>query len=184
MNAFFIGFLLAFSFYFFMKGRSSAMKENEPKTFEEFKLLSGYNKVLYWKTEVLKWHNGLQLKTPVAFVMGMMATESMGNPEAVGSKGEIGLFQLTYGAYIDSGVNYRYEDLVDPYKNIETGLKYIKWIENYLSHNGVAEDDFLQGVIMSYNIGVGNYLQGKYLNAGQSYFRKVQNHRKEILKYW
>ncbi|MHA1757964.1 MAG: transglycosylase SLT domain-containing protein [Promethearchaeota archaeon] len=141
-----------------------------------------YADVVKWAGEVNQWHDSLDLMIPETFILGIIAQESMGNPKVEGSKGEIGLMQITHPAYVDSGVKFSYDDLWIPEKNIECGCKYLKWIENFLEKNGIPKNELVKATIMSYNIGVANYLNDKNLYIGEKYFKSVLNHRNNIIK--
>ena len=144
--------------------------------------LVNYGKVLSYSDIVHKWKRETGLKLPETFILGIIAQESGGNPEAKGSSGEVGLMQLTYPAYVDSGVTFPFDDLVIPEKNIEAGVKYLKWIEEYLIKNGVPERELVEGTVKSYNIGIGNYMGDNLKEAGEKYWRQILKHRDIIIK--
>ena len=141
-----------------------------------------YGKVLSYAELVDYWKKQVELGLPNAFILAIIAQESGGYTNAKGSSGEIGLMQLTYPAYVDSGVKWKFEELWEPEKNIESGIRYLKWIENYLTKKGVPSREITQGTVISYNIGVGNYLGNNHMDKGLDYWNKILHHRDIIIK--
>lgn len=143
-----------------------------------------YNEVLKYKDIVaglVKEH--LSGKISGSWVLAMIAQESAGNPRAVGDNGKsFGLMQIQYPAFLDANVPYQFDEIkTDPSRNIETGVKYLLWIWNFLSDHNVESTALLQWTIVAYNIGVGNIFDNEKREAGKSYFRLVENHYKKIM---
>ena len=80
-------------------------------------------------------------------VEAIVQTESAGNPTAVSPKGAYGLMQLLPETARRFGLN-RKKDLLDPKKNLEAGVKYLKWLTNRFG--GDAEK-----ILAAYNAGEG-----------------------------
>jgi len=110
-----------------------------------------------------------QFNVPAKYIYGIIATESSGNPDAIGSAGEIGLMQLTNLAY--ENVNHIFntdfdeEKLKNPYNNILCGVMYLHILHVHLP-------DWHES-IMAYNIGLGNVQRGHHLKSGEIYLNKV-----------
>ena len=98
-------------------------------------------------------------------VVAMIRLESGGDPNAIGSKGEIGLMQLMPGTARDMGVNNPF----NPRDNIFGGTKYLRYLLDI--HNGN-----LDKAIMSYNIGP----NGRNVYQGYAYLRGIKNHYRNI----
>lgn len=95
-------------------------------------------------------------------VLGIIATESgfVCNAESPYAKG---LMQISRSAMLTVNFIYKYqfkdEDMLDPYKNIECGILYLDWLYRTLKAR-VGDSPFLDiYVIMSYNWGIGNVLR-------------------------
>jgi soluble lytic murein transglycosylase-like protein len=58
-------------------------------------------------------------------VAGLIATESAGDPVAIGTSGEVGLMQLMKAAVQDTGNTYNAEDLKNPAVNIRIGTAFL-----------------------------------------------------------
>lgn len=93
-------------------------------------------------------------------VLAIIKQESGGNPNAVGSKGEIGLMQLMPGTARDMGV----DDPFDPRQNIFGGTRYLRYLLD------IYNDD-LNRAIMAYNIGP----NGQNIYQGHRYLRGVKS---------
>ncbi len=149
------------------------------------KVIINYEKVMKWKNDVIRIRNEVGCELTPAFILAIVAQESGGDPDAKGKSGEIGLMQVSYVAYSDTGVPWSYEQIVDPLKNLETGIRYIKKVEEYLEEFDVPDEEKVEATVKSYNIGIGNYLAGKLEQKAEEYWRLVHKHRKIIItKYW
>lgn len=143
-----------------------------------------YNEVLKYK-DIVKKHVDAYLSGKVSgsWILAMIAQESAGNPNAVGDNGKaFGLMQIQYPAYLDANVSYSFDEIkTDPDRNIETGVRYLRWVWDFLKNHGVDETSLLQWSIVAYNIGVGNIFDDEKREAGKNYFRLVENHYKKIM---
>ena len=80
-------------------------------------------------------------------VAALIHVESAFNPRAVSRKGAVGLMQLLPETARRFGVN-RKKDLLKPEKNLEAGIKYLKWLT--ARFGGDAEK-----ILAAYNAGEG-----------------------------
>lgn len=80
-------------------------------------------------------------------VAAVVEVESSFNPRAVSRKGAHGLMQLLPATARRFGVNRR-KDLFDPAKNIEAGVRYLKWLSDRFSGDAAR-------VLAAYNAGEG-----------------------------
>ena len=149
---------------------------NSPKNMYGVDALSYYETVQAYYNKVKKYNNS-QLKDVT--ILAMIYQESAGDPRAVGDGGKsLGLMQLQEGAWIDSGISlmgasYNKENAFNPDLNISAGIGYINFIDRKLD----KDDD---AIIMSYNIGIGNYTKNKKLDVGSQYLQGVRKHEKEL----
>lgn len=90
---------------------------------------------------------------PIALVYAIIETESSYNPNANNSNQSFGLMQLEIPTAQQFGFTGTYEDLYNPETNIYYGMAYLNWLIQQLTTN-------MQGVIMSYNEGLGNFEKG------------------------
>lgn len=99
-----------------------------------------------------------------ALVEAVIAHESSGNSKAKGSKGELGLMQISPALAKDFGA--KEEDLLDPSKNRAIG-------ERFLGHLMQKYDGDMEKVLMAYNGGPENVDKGKVSKQAQSYAQSV-----------
>lgn len=106
---------------------------------------------------------------------GIIMQETRGNANAVGAAGERGLMQLTPGALQDVnaryGLNYSFEEMFQPDKNIRTGTAYLAMQIRYFNGD-------VQKGIRAYNVGAGNV--NKSPLAGETYLAGVESFSKTI----
>jgi soluble lytic murein transglycosylase-like protein len=96
--------------------------------------------------------------------LAVAAKESSFNPNAVGSSGEIGVFQLMPATATSLGVN----DPFDPVQNIEGGIMYL---QNLLfSYGGDTAK-----ALAAYNAGPGAVASGRIPSSTQSYVTSVMS---------
>lgn len=100
-------------------------------------------------------------------VLAIIETESSFNPSAYRYEAHIkdasyGLMQVLYSTAKWLGFQGKPEELFDVKINLLYGIKYLSWLFN--------QNISLEGVIMSYNEGLGNYKKGKRV---YSYYTKV-----------
>ncbi len=93
------------------------------------------------------WSNSLGIDPNL--IQAVINTESGGNPNALGSSGEVGLMQLmpTTAAYY--GISR--DQLFDPYYNIQAGASYL---------NDMVNKYGLEGGIQAYNLGETKFNKG------------------------
>lgn len=94
-------------------------------------------------------------------ITAVIMTESGGNPNAIGSAGEIGLMQVMPATGAIYGVSR--DQLFDPYYNVMAGATYLK---DLTSKYG------LQGGIQAYNLGETKYRKG---STSPTYLAKVMS---------
>lgn len=117
---------------------------------------------------------------PDSFILAVIFTESAGDNKAIGDNGKsLGLMQLQFGAWIDSGVPYEYNktNAFNPEKNILAGCNYLQFLYNLTGD--------IDKAIMSYNVGIGNLNSGseKWQKRAENYLSTVRKHRNKILPY-
>lgn len=95
--------------------------------------------------------------------------ESSLNPNAKGSAGEIGLFQIKPS----SVPHVRPEDLFDPAINAREGVKYLAWNKKYCNHK---ED---KTFLVCYNYGIENAKKVKHPKLFP-YYKKVMGYYKDV----
>ena len=102
-----------------------------------------------------------------ALVHAVISTESSYNPYAVSPKNAVGLMQLMPATAQRFGLLAG--DRTDPVKNVRAGIRYLKWLRNYLGHWTLA--------IAAYNAGEGAVLKyGRQIppyRETQAYVRRV-----------
>jgi len=115
-----------------------------------------------------------QYEFEVEEVLAFVKAESDFNPDVVGPKTKygraFGLMQLLESTAKDMGLSK--EDIKDPDKNLEAGIKYLAWIrKNYYQANSVDERAW------AYYGGVKNYSSG-YLGP------KTKAYKARVLRYY
>jgi soluble lytic murein transglycosylase-like protein len=80
-------------------------------------------------------------------VAALIHVESAFNPRAVSRKGAYGLMQILPETGRRFGVN-RKRDLLDPAKNLEAGVKYLRWLTDRFGGN-------VHKILAAYNAGEG-----------------------------
>ena len=106
-------------------------------------------------------------KVDPQIVLAIICQESGGNPDSVNpSDPSRGLMQITPGALADfnqaNGRGYTFDELFEPYKNVEVGTWYYssRFAKTLIQKNALA----------AYNAGLGN------IKAGMSYADKVETY--------
>lgn len=136
-------------------------------------------------TKVLQYYNFViifarqnALTNKESYILGMIAQESLGDPNAKGAIGEIGLMQITRGAMQDvndiRGKNFKIEDLEKPVINIEVGVAYLA------IQKGRMYGDLFKA-IQSYNAGA--EAVRKNSKAGLDYLDRVLKWREDFKSY-
>jgi hypothetical protein len=66
------------------------------------------------------------------FIKSIIGVESYCDPDRVGRAGEIGLMQISYGAWnqVEKKADF-YKEAFISRKNIEVGIKYLLWLDNF-----------------------------------------------------
>jgi soluble lytic murein transglycosylase-like protein len=97
-----------------------------------------------------------------SFVKSIIKLESDGDRYAVNRRtGASGLMQLSSMAWRDVEPNYNFEEhWSDPAKNIEVGVKYLRWLDtycgsNYPNWNESSTEDRKKIIAAAYNYGIG-----------------------------
>ena len=120
---------------------------------------------------------------PYALARFVMAKESTNQHHTFDKKGNVsGVKTSPTGAIGYMGIlpstgadmGYSKKDLLDPVKNIEAGVRYIAWVQNFVTNpnNGLIKPEYknldktTDYTMMAYNWGIGN----------------VQKHKKNMLK--
>jgi len=116
------------------------------------------------------WKNYIRVKAPslglpVESIFLQIKRESNWNPKAQGAAGEIGLMQIMPDTARQMG--YQPEELWEPIKNIDCGLKYLAWIKSAIQKkaNWLSYEDLMRLTFISYNGGIG-YVLKAIENAG------------------
>lgn len=131
------------------------------------------------KHEISKYNYRL----PDSLVMGVLYTESAGDPNAVGDGGKsIGLFQLQRAALADahafnSDVTDDFEELKKPNRNIEAGVAYLHWLYSRTLNEWEA--------VIAYNIGLRRVVEGaseEWLERGKNYLSRVLRFQKKFVE--
>jgi|CXWL01.1.fsa_nt_gi soluble lytic murein transglycosylase-like protein len=121
-------------------------------------------------------------------VLAIIQRESEYDPRAVGTSGEIGLMQLMPGTARDMGV-YDSNNLFDERTNIRAGIKYLRWMANFLGLDidfsnirRVAEHK-KRALLAANNAGVGNVLKWrkKFGENFQILFATTRSYVSDIL---
>lgn len=114
-------------------------------------------------SDVTRWSNYIaqasaEYGVPASLIGAMIMKESGGNPDDVGTSGEIGLMQMLPATAQEWGVT----NLYDPLDNIRGGTRYIKYLLNKYNNNVTT-------ALTAYNSGMGSvskygvdYLVNKY----------------------
>ncbi|MDR0562749.1 MAG: transglycosylase SLT domain-containing protein [Spirochaetaceae bacterium] len=126
-------------------------------------IFEGYRKTLY---DVIDTYRGALSRREIEIII---LTESNGIANAVSSGGEnygVGLMQISSIALKEFNqrytMDYRLEDLYDPFVNIEIGC----WVLN--DYYGEIENPDLYKLYNAYNVGLYNH---------RSYYKHYQNHK-------
>lgn len=128
---------------------------------------------------ISKWYNQAKEASkitgvPLKYILGIIAVESNGNPEAIGSAGEIGLMQLKEIAvrdvYENLGVNVE-NWKTGPYDNILAGSYFLKLQKKRSGSWDVAIRSYNQGFEGQKN----NELATVYLNKVNSFINNYSN---------
>ncbi|MBE9467207.1 MAG: transporter substrate-binding domain-containing protein [Bacteroidetes bacterium] len=85
--------------------------------------------------------------------------ESRFNPKIRSWAGAYGLMQLMPHTATRFGANQN----SSPKKNIEAGVKFIKWLNKYLADTIVDENQRIKFILASYNVGLGHVLDARRL---------------------
>lgn len=96
--------------------------------------------------------------------LAVAKVESGLNMKVVGSKNEQGAFQLLPSAF----PKYTIQELRDPKKNVELGIKHLAWNKKYCKHQGKFE------FLVCFNYGIKNAEKVKYPHLFP-YVKKVKN---------
>ncbi len=89
----------------------------------------------------------------------MIYQESRFNPNVRSWAGAYGLMQLMPHTATRIGVNNN----SSPKKNIEAGVKFIKWLDRYLADTIVDKNQRIKFILASYNVGLGHVLDARRL---------------------
>jgi soluble lytic murein transglycosylase-like protein len=112
---------------------------------------------------------------PSSRVEAIIMQESKGNPQAKGITGDWGLMQITAPALADVNKKFQFgfslEDMLDPYKNIQTGTAFLSMLLSQL-HN-------LNDATQAYNVGAAAFLADN--TKGQGYLWNVLEWEKYFL---
>lgn len=168
-------------FYLILFGVGYGLFSNRKKTILDYNEVVKYQFLVQKYTDKNLVDNGSYILEPI-WVMAIIAQESGGDSGAIGDNGKsFGLMQIQYPAYVDANVGYPFNEIkTDPGKNIETGTRYLRFVYNYLLANGVDPTRILKYTIMTYNIGLGNFLSNQKIDDGEKYFNLVKSHLEKL----
>lgn len=102
--------------------------------------------VARWKTEIL--NAATQTGVPAPTIAAVIWQESWGDPDAIGSSGEVGLMQVKPDAVTDVNRVFNkdfYVDDLTPYENILVGSYYLKLMRENHSNWDEAHEAYNQG---------------------------------------
>lgn len=85
--------------------------------------------------------------------------ESRFDPKVKSWVGAYGLMQLMPQTAARYGVN----QISSPQKNIEAGVKFIKWLDNYFADTIVDKNQRIKFILAAYNVGLGHVLDARRL---------------------
>ena len=114
------------------------------KISEYDELLKEYSKYLDWDWRILA---------------SLIYQESRFDHTAKSWAGAVGLMQIMPATAEQLGV----EDLTDPFENIEAGIRYLVWLDNYWKKEIEDKDERIKFVLASYNIGLGHIMDARAL---------------------
>lgn len=128
------------------------------------------------------------------YIKAIIEVESSGNPFAVGKHGERGLMQLMSNTWNEFGEGNFYEKSFNSEENIEAGIKYILWINNYLRKNNpewneIDDKEKRNLITASYNAGprrvIKNYYDIKQLpRTTRHHIEKVNKIYKRLSQFF
>lgn len=134
---------------------------------------------------VLQWQDlasefGTRDGIPKNLILAVIWQESSGNPDAIGSAGEVGLMQLTELAALDvftgsDGNENIMTALRHPILNINAGSTYLALNKSRLQGN-------LNASIRAYNAGIGRVQNNP--RAGQNYLNSILNKWEKINNFY
>ncbi|MDO8516758.1 MAG: lytic transglycosylase domain-containing protein [Nanoarchaeota archaeon] len=127
--------------------------EKDRKEFMTDKEMNSYIKSAYAKIRVPKY-------IEPNFVKSLINLESNKNIYAQSPRGAKGVMQLIPEAWNEVDNSNFYENCFNPQKNIEVGIKYLKWINNYLKVNygdwdQIPDNEKRDLIAAAYNCGIG-----------------------------
>jgi len=101
------------------------------------------------------------------FVESLIKLESSRNIYAQSSKGAKGLMQLLPEAWSEVDGSDFDKNCYNPGKNVEVGIKYLKWIDNYCRNNYPGWDKLTdiekqKPIAAAYNCGIGQLEKGNW----------------------
>ena len=121
-----------------------------------------YYELQVFKSNVMKWHNLAELaakmfSVPEFWILGLIWTESAGNPSVVSFDGGYGLMQLTHNSLFEDhpkdstidNLDNATDDLSDPALNITLGTKLIANLQARFGSD-------LPKIASAYNAGITN----------------------------
>jgi hypothetical protein len=119
------------------------------------------------------------------FIRAQIWAESRDYPRALGGIGERGLMQLTPKAwFVVEGENNFYKKAFDPEKNIESGIKYELWVDNYCrawhpNWEKLSDSEKRRIIAAGYNAGIGrvrnnNWNLNKVPERTKRYIREIE----------
>ncbi len=106
--------------------------------------ISEYDNLIRENAKIINWDWRL--------IASMMYQESKFDNEVNSWAGAVGLMQLLP----ETGSAYGAEDLLNPKQNIEAGIKYLKWLDDYLAKKIENKKERIKFVLASYNLGFGH----------------------------
>lgn len=118
---------------------------------EKGELLSPYDSLLRISADSLQWDWRL--------LASQMYQESRFNEKGESWAGAQGLMQVKP----ETGKMYGYENMLDPYENINAATAHLKYLDNYWSKNIAEDKERKKFVLASYNVGLGHVLDARAL---------------------
>ena len=125
------------------------------------------------------WKYCEKYSIPTELVKSIIRVESKGDPDAISSKGAIGLMQVTPIAEKDVIQRFKHEpgDLSDPEYNINTGIAYLRILfDKY--------DNQIYYILAAYHAGPTKVNEWKRKNPGKTPEQVIQTHAYDETKQY
>jgi membrane-bound lytic murein transglycosylase F len=136
---------------YFKNNRVSAARIQSIFHSKRGKSISPYDSLLKVAADSLQWDWRL--------LASQMYQESRFNEKGKSWAGALGLMQVKP----ETGKMYGYENMLDPYQNINAATAHLKYLDDYWRENIFEEEERKKFVLASYNVGLGHILDARAL---------------------